>query len=140
MKKKFFVVIEKGKNNYIGSVVGLYGCRSTAKTANKLMNGIKNTIKNYLRTDEFYPYKIDFVGVRILKTARYKSLSFTTVIEKDRKYYTANVPSLAGCFTQANTIQKLMKNVQEVISICFGLKKDFEKTGFAGIEMIEVDL
>ena len=75
------------------------------------------------------------------KTSQYGVMSIPTyIIEKDGKYYMANVPSLAGCFTQAGTIKKLMKNTQEVIGICFGLKKEFERTEFMGVEAIEVDL
>ncbi len=140
MSKKFFVVIEKGKNGYIGSVAGLYGCRSRAKNVDKLMKGMKSIIKNYLKTDEFYPYKIDFEGVRILKTNRHKHTTFIAAIEKSGKYYVGCVPSIEGCFTQGRNMEELIKNIKEVIGICFDLKKPYEKTEFVGVGTVEVYL
>ncbi len=140
MNKKFYIVIERGKKRvYIGSAVGLYGCRVRAKTPGGLMKNARDAIKRHIKTDGC-PDRIDFVGVRLLKIAGRKHSVFTVAMEKDGKYYVANIPSLAGCFTQAKTIEGLIKNIKEVIGICFELKKAFEKTEFVGVGMIEVNI
>lgn len=140
MNKKFFVIIEKAKSDYIGSVVGLYGCRSKAKKLDKLLKSMGGVIKHYIKTDEFYPYKIDFVGVRIIKINLRKPTTFVAAVEKSDKYYVGCAPSIEGCFTQGRTMEELVKNIKEVIGICFDLKKPYEKTEFVGVEAIEVDL
>ena len=44
---------------------------------------------------------------------------FTVVIERDEEgYYVASVPALRGCYTQAKTLDTLMKRVREVIELC----------------------
>jgi predicted RNase H-like HicB family nuclease len=44
---------------------------------------------------------------------------FTVVIERDEDgYYVATVPGLAGCHTQAKTLDTLMKRAREVIELC----------------------
>ncbi|MFL6261789.1 MAG: type II toxin-antitoxin system HicB family antitoxin [Thermoanaerobaculia bacterium] len=41
------------------------------------------------------------------------------LIEQDRAgYYVATVPSLKGCHTQARSLDKLMKRLQEAIELC----------------------
>ena len=44
---------------------------------------------------------------------------FTVVIERDEEgYYVASVPALRGCYTQAKTLDTLMKRAREVIALC----------------------
>jgi predicted RNase H-like HicB family nuclease len=48
-----------------------------------------------------------------------KSPSLGVLIEQDRAgYYVATVPSLKGCHTQARSLDKLMKRLQEAIELC----------------------
>ncbi|PYQ56126.1 MAG: HicB family protein [Acidobacteria bacterium] len=48
-----------------------------------------------------------------------KSQSLGVLIEKDGAgYYVATVPSLKGCHTQARSLDKLMKRLQEAIELC----------------------
>lgn len=43
---------------------------------------------------------------------------FTVVIERDEDgFYVASVPSLAGCHTQAKTLDTLMKRIREAIEL-----------------------
>jgi predicted RNase H-like HicB family nuclease len=44
---------------------------------------------------------------------------FTVLIERDEQgYYIASVPDLRGCYTQARSLDTLMKRVREVIELC----------------------
>ena len=44
---------------------------------------------------------------------------FTVVIERDEDgYYFAHVPTLDGCYTQANNLAALMKRIREAIELC----------------------
>ena len=44
---------------------------------------------------------------------------FDIVIERDSEgYYVASVPGLAGCHTQAKSLDELMVRVKEAITLC----------------------
>ncbi len=44
---------------------------------------------------------------------------FTVVIERDEDgYYVAHLPTLHGCYTQANNLAALVKNIREAIELC----------------------
>jgi len=44
---------------------------------------------------------------------------FTVIVERDEDgNYVASVPALAGCHTQARSLDELMQRVQEVIALC----------------------
>ena len=44
---------------------------------------------------------------------------FTVLIERDEDgFYVATVPALAGCHTQAKTLDALMKRTREAIELC----------------------
>jgi predicted RNase H-like HicB family nuclease len=44
---------------------------------------------------------------------------FTVIVERDEDgYYVASVPALAGCHTQARSLDELVERVQEAIAVC----------------------
>ena len=44
---------------------------------------------------------------------------FTVIIERDTDgWYVADVPALAGCHTQAESLDELTERVREVIALC----------------------
>lgn len=44
---------------------------------------------------------------------------FYVVIERDEDgFYVGEVPSLAGCYSQGETLDELMQNMREVIALC----------------------
>jgi predicted RNase H-like HicB family nuclease len=44
---------------------------------------------------------------------------YTVIIEQDEAgYYVAEVPELAGCHTQAKSLDELMERVRETIELC----------------------
>jgi predicted RNase H-like HicB family nuclease len=44
---------------------------------------------------------------------------FTVIVERDEDgNYVASVPALAGCHTQARSLDVLVKRVQEAIAVC----------------------
>lgn len=65
---------------------------------------------------------------------------FTVVIEKDEEgWLVGEVPELEGCYTQAKTMDELLKRVKEVISLC--LEREKEKntpSQFVGVQLVEV--
>ena len=65
---------------------------------------------------------------------------FTVVIEKDEAgYFFADVPQLAGCHTQAKTLDALMKRVKEVIELCLEDEEaESTHTKFVGLQKVEV--
>jgi predicted RNase H-like HicB family nuclease len=63
---------------------------------------------------------------------------FTVVIERDEDgFYVATVPTLAGCHTQAKTLDTLMKRIREAIELY--LESDAEEPAsmdLVGIQQI----
>ncbi len=48
---------------------------------------------------------------------------FTVVIEQDEEgYLVASVPSLAGCHTQARSMDELLKRIKEAIQLCLEVR------------------
>ena len=44
---------------------------------------------------------------------------FTVIVERDEEgFYVASVPALAGCHTQARSLDELVARVQKAIAVC----------------------
>ena len=44
---------------------------------------------------------------------------FSVIIERDTDgYFVASVPQLAGCHTQAKSLDELMERIREAIALC----------------------
>jgi predicted RNase H-like HicB family nuclease len=55
-------------------------------------------------------------------------MKLDVVIRKDEDgYYVATVPDLAGCHTQARSLDELMSRIKEAIVLCLDVK---ERDGF----------
>lgn len=71
-----------------------------------------------------------------------KKYNFTVLIEKDpdTDLYVGEVPGLAGCHSQGETIDELMKNMKEVIELCIEAQKEdlHQIPKFIGVQQIEV--
>ena len=66
---------------------------------------------------------------------------FTVVVERDEDgYYVASVPALAGCHTQARSLDQLMERVQEAIALCLeeGDGADRAALEFIGVQRVSV--
>lgn len=60
---------------------------------------------------------------------------FTVVIERDEDgCYVATVPALRGCYTQAKSLDTLMKRVREAIELCL----EVEGTADNNLELVGV--
>ncbi len=75
-----------------------------------------------------------------------KRLMFDVVIQKDETGgYVAFVPSLLGCHTQGETLEELMKNVEEAIELYLETLDEEEKSevlkmahSVVGLQKVEV--
>ena len=63
---------------------------------------------------------------------------YTVLIERDEDgYYMAEVIELPGCFTQARTIEELMKRIKETISLYLEELGEVEvKQEFIGLQRV----
>lgn len=67
-------------------------------------------------------------------------MKFDVVIRKDEDgYYVATVPDLAGCHTQARSLDELMNRIKEAILLCLDVKEREEMSSFVGVQIVEVE-
>ena len=67
-----------------------------------------------------------------------KKREYHVIIEKDSEsYFVASVPELAGCHTQAKSLDTLMKRVREAIELCLEVEK-YTPTHFVGLQTVVV--
>ena len=65
---------------------------------------------------------------------------FDVVVEKDSEgLFVASVPALAGCHTQARSLDELMVRVKEAIELCLEVQQyDTEELAFVGVQRVTV--
>jgi len=70
------------------------------------------------------------------------SREFNVIIERDSEgYFVASVPSLAGCHTQAKSLDELMNRIREAIELCLEFEEDKAETmEFVGMQRISVEV
>jgi predicted RNase H-like HicB family nuclease len=58
-----------------------------------------------------------------------KKQTLPVLIEQDEDgIYVGTVPSLRSCYTQGKTLDELYTNLQEAVSLCLEVEKDYFKT------------
>lgn len=65
---------------------------------------------------------------------------FSVIVERDTEgYYVASVPALAGCHTQARSLDQLMERVREAIALCLEVEGGVSaSTDFVGVQRVIV--
>jgi len=66
---------------------------------------------------------------------------FDVVVERDSEgFFVASVPALAGCHTQAKSLDELMIRVREAIELCLEVQgQSTENLDFVGIQRVTVE-
>jgi predicted RNase H-like HicB family nuclease len=65
---------------------------------------------------------------------------FDVVVERDSEgFYVASVPSLAGCHSQARSLDELMDRIREAIELCLEVQDGMvEQLDFVGVQRVTV--
>ena len=65
---------------------------------------------------------------------------FDVVVERDSEgFYVASVPALAGCHTQARSLDELMDRIREAIELCLEVQDGMvEQLDFVGVQRLTV--
>jgi len=65
---------------------------------------------------------------------------FDVVVEKDSGgFFVASVPALAGCHTQARSLDELMERIKEAIALCLEVQEgELEELDFVGVQRVTV--
>lgn len=66
---------------------------------------------------------------------------FNVLIERDSEgYFVGSVPALAGCHTQAKSLDELMLRIREAIELCLEVQgAEVEDLDFIGIQRVTVE-
>lgn len=70
------------------------------------------------------------------------SKEFNVIIERDSEgYFVASVPSLAGCHTQAKSLDELMERIREAIELYLEVEEDTaESLEFVGVQRVSLEV
>ncbi|MDB9518020.1 type II toxin-antitoxin system HicB family antitoxin [Roseofilum reptotaenium CS-1145] len=64
---------------------------------------------------------------------------YYVLIERDEDgYYIGEVPQLQGCYSQGESLDELMTNIKEAISLCLESEQYDRLTEFVGIQKVVV--
>jgi predicted RNase H-like HicB family nuclease len=65
---------------------------------------------------------------------------FNVIIECDSEsYFVVSVPSIAGCHTQAKSLEELIERIKEAIELCLGVEQEnAEVLEFVGMQRVSV--
>ncbi|MEH2362200.1 type II toxin-antitoxin system HicB family antitoxin [Nostoc sp.] len=65
---------------------------------------------------------------------------FNVIIERDSEgYFVASVLSLAGCHTQAKSLDELIERIKEAIELCLEVEQEnAEVLEFIGVQRVSV--
>jgi predicted RNase H-like HicB family nuclease len=65
---------------------------------------------------------------------------FDVVVERDSQgFYVASVPALAGCHTQARSLDELMERIKEAIALCLEVEgAEDESLTFVGVQRVAI--
>ena len=71
---------------------------------------------------------------------RNRKREFSVIVERDEEgYYVASVPDLAGCHTQARSLDKLIERIREGIELYLEVEGDVRATTeFIGVQRVTV--
>ncbi|MFH1423044.1 MAG: type II toxin-antitoxin system HicB family antitoxin [Planctomycetota bacterium] len=61
--------------------------------------------------------RIDWQAIRLMRTADSSSYKVSVIIEKDKHGYYAYSPELEGYQTQCETLEEVLKNIKEAITL-----------------------
>ena len=69
------------------------------------------------------------------------SKAFNVVIERDTEgYFVGSVPELAGCHTQAKSLDELMERIREAIALCLEVQNEEPSPSeFVGVQRVWID-
>ncbi len=74
------------------------------------------------------------------KLSPVKQREFNVIVERDEDgWYVATVPELAGCHTQAKSLDKLMVRIREAVELCLEVDRSpVSGSEFIGVQRIAV--
>jgi predicted RNase H-like HicB family nuclease len=62
---------------------------------------------------------------------------FYVVIERDEDgFYIGEVPQLRACYSQGRTIDELLVNIRDVITLCLEEEPEYSPTEFIGVQRV----
>ncbi|MEH2409862.1 type II toxin-antitoxin system HicB family antitoxin [Nostoc sp.] len=67
---------------------------------------------------------------------------FNVIIERDSEgYFIASVPNLAGCHTQAKSLDELIDRIKEALELCLEVEQEnTEALEFIGVQRVSVQV
>lgn len=67
-----------------------------------------------------------------------KKINMPVVIEKDKDGFFAYCPALQGCYSQGESYEEIIKNIQEAVELCLEDEKRFIFPSNVSLTSVEV--
>lgn len=141
--REFYVVIEKDDVlGFVGKAPQLRKCHSHGRTLDELIVNMRKAIDHALKDDDLDNHG-DFIGVyKCGRVATMNKHEFYVVVEKDEDgYFVGEAPQLKACYTQGLTLEELMENMEDVISLVLEFEENNAGVSerFVGVQRLALE-
>ena len=141
-KREYYVVVERdGNGGFKGDVAQFFSCKSWGKTLDDLMANMRKTIESCLRSDnQDILSEINGVyKIRIVCESQATDGNFYVLVKDDGEGgYIGIAPELKGCLSHGLTLEELMSNMEEVISLCLEGGEEAMNPCFFGVQRVAI--
>ena len=141
--REFYAVIEKDDAlGFVGKAPQLRKCHGHGQTLDELIVNMRKAIDRALKDDDLDNHG-DFIGVyKCGRVATMNKHEFYVVVEKDEDgYFVCEAPQLKACYTQGLTLEELMENIEDVISLVLEFEENNAGVSekFVGVQRLAVE-
>jgi predicted RNase H-like HicB family nuclease len=141
-KGEFYFLVERdGNGGFVGDAARFFSCRSHGKTLDELMSNMHKTIESCLRNDN-QDNLSEISGVykiRVICESQATDGNFYVLVKDDGEGgYIGIAPELKGCLSHGLTLEELMSNMEEVISLCLEGGEEALNRCFLGVQKVAI--
>ena len=139
-KREYYVVVERDSNGgFKGDVAQFFSCKSRGKTLDDLMANMRKAIGDAAQKGcEAIDTELHgMYQVQVLVESTQEKRVFCVVVEDDSEGgYIGIAPELKGCLSHGLTLEELMSNMEEVISLCLEDGEEALNPCFFGVQRL----
>jgi predicted RNase H-like HicB family nuclease len=139
---EFYALVEKdGDGGFTGEAAQFSSCRCSGRTLDELMDNMRKALKSHLQKDD--PDRLsEVIGmykIEVRACTNMKGREFYVLVKDDEEGgYIGIAPELKGCLSHGLTLDELMQNMDEVVSLCLEDGEEALNPCFFGVQRVAV--